>query len=109
MLPAIGRQGTPRTLLEAAASGRALIVTEGAGGGSFVRDGVEGLVVPRGDAAALAEALESLARDADLRQRLGEAARLRVLQGYTEAHVKQALRASYASLLGAHEAVGRMR
>ena len=67
-----------------------------------MRDGVEGLVVPRGDVAALAEALERLARDAELRQRLGEAARLRVLQGYTEAHVKQALAASYASLLGAH-------
>ena len=102
VLPAIGRQGTPRTLLGAAACGRALIVTEGAGGGSFVRDGVEGLVVPRGDAAALAEALERLARDGELRQRLGEAARLRVLQGYTEAHVKQALRASYASLLGTY-------
>jgi hypothetical protein len=37
-----------------------------------------------------------------MRQRLGEAARLRVLQGYTEAHVKQALAASYASMLGPH-------
>jgi glycosyltransferase involved in cell wall biosynthesis len=103
VLPALGRQGTPRTLLEAAACGRALIVTEGAGGGSFVRDGVEGLVVPCGDASALAEALERLARDGELRQRLGEAARLRVLQGYTEAHVKQALLASYASLLGVQQ------
>jgi glycosyltransferase involved in cell wall biosynthesis len=103
VLPALGRQGTPRTLLEAAACGRALIVTDGAGGRSFVRDGVEGLVVPRGDATALAEALERLARDAELRARLGEAARLRVLQGYTEAHLKQALKASYVSLLGRHQ------
>ena len=104
VLPATGRQGLPRALLEAAACGRALIVTEGAGGGSFVRDGVEGLVVPRGDAAALAEAIELLARDADLRVRLGEAARLRVLQGFTEAHVKQALQAAYLSLLASHRA-----
>jgi glycosyltransferase involved in cell wall biosynthesis len=100
VLPAPGRQGLPRPLLEAAACGRALIVSQGAGGGGFVRDGVEGLVVPGGDFAALAEALERLARDSDLRQRLGEAARLRVLQGYTEAHVRQALAASYASMLG---------
>lgn len=100
VLPALGRQGLPRPLLEAAACGRALIVSEGAGGGGFVRDGVEGLVVRGGDFVALAEALERLARDAELRQRLGEAARLRVLQGYTEAHVRQALAASYASLLG---------
>ncbi len=102
VVPALGRQGLPRPLLEAAACGRALIVSEGVGGGSFVRDGVEGLIVPGGDLAALAEALERLARDSDMRQRLGEAARLRVLQGYTEAHVKQALAASYASMLGAH-------
>lgn len=100
ILPATGRQGLPRSLLEAAACGRALIVTDGAGGGSFVRDDVEGLVVPRGDTAALAEAIEMLARDADLRVRLGEAARLRVLQGFTEAHVEQTLRAAYQSLLG---------
>ncbi len=104
ILPATGRQGLPQALLEAAACGRALIVTEGAGGGSFVRDGVEGLVVPRGDAAALAEAIELLARDADLRVRLGEAARLRVLQGFTAAHVKQALQAAYHSQLASQQA-----
>jgi glycosyltransferase involved in cell wall biosynthesis len=98
VLPALGRQGLPRSLLEAAACGRALIVTDG--GGGFVRDGVEGLLVPRGDAAALAEGLEHLARDADLRARLGEAARLRVLQGFTEAHVKQALQSAYVALFG---------
>jgi glycosyltransferase involved in cell wall biosynthesis len=56
--------------------------------------------VPPENADALATALERLARDPDLRRRMGEAARLRLLQGYTEAHVKQALRATYASLLG---------
>ena len=67
---------------------------------NFVRDGIEGLVFPSGAAAALATALERLARDASLRRRMGAAARLRVLQGYTEAHVKEALRGAYLSLLG---------
>ena len=66
---------------------------------AFVRDEVEGLVVPAGDAAALGAALERLARDAGLRQRMGTAARLRVLQGFTEAHVKEVLRGAYLSLL----------
>jgi glycosyltransferase involved in cell wall biosynthesis len=65
-----------------------------------VRNGVEGLVVAPGDATGLAEALEQVARDPGLRQRMGEAARLRVLQGYTESQVAQALRASYTALLG---------
>ncbi len=98
--PVSGRQGLPRALIEAAACGRALIVSNTAGGRAFVRDEVEGLVVPPGDASALGAALERLARDLSLRQRMGTAARLRVLQGFTEAHVKEVLRGAYLSLLG---------
>jgi len=99
--PAQSRQGLPRVVLEAAACGRALIVTDLPGGCKFVRDGVEGLVVPSRAASALADALERLARDSNLRLRMGAAARLRVLQSFTEAHVKEALRGAYMSLLGA--------
>jgi glycosyltransferase involved in cell wall biosynthesis len=98
--PARARQALPHTLLEAAACGRALVVTDTGGGRIFVRDEVEGLVVAAGDATALGAALERLARDANLRHRLGDAARLRVLQGFTEAHVKEALRGAYLSLPG---------
>jgi glycosyltransferase involved in cell wall biosynthesis len=62
---------------------------------------VEGIIVPPEDAEALANALERLARDPDLRVRMGEAARLRLLHGFTEAHVKQSLLAAYASMLAA--------
>lgn len=98
--PTRRRQGLPGVLLEAAACGRAMIVSDVPGGRGFVRDGIEGLIVPSGDTSALAAALERLARDSSLRQRMGAAARLRVLQGYTEAHVKEALRGAYLSLLG---------
>jgi glycosyltransferase involved in cell wall biosynthesis len=100
VLPARGGEGMPRALLEAAACGRPLIVTNVPGSKHFVRDGIEGFVVPPDDPVALADALECLARDPELRQRMGEAARLRVLQGFTETHVKQSLRAAYQSLLG---------
>jgi glycosyltransferase involved in cell wall biosynthesis len=99
--PAAARQGLPHALLEAAACGRALIVTDGAGGTAFVRNEAEGLIVPAGDVAALGAALERLARDADLRQRMGAAARLRVLHGFTAAHVRQVLRGAYLSLASA--------
>jgi len=99
VLPARSREGMPRALLEAAASARALVVSDVPGCRHFVRDGVEGFVVPAEDPDALAKALERLARDADLRRRMGEAARLRLLQGFTEAHVKQSLRATYAAML----------
>jgi glycosyltransferase involved in cell wall biosynthesis len=100
VLPARHGGGMPTALLEAAACARPLLVTDVPGARDFVRNGVEGLVVPPGDPAALADALQHLARDADLRERMGEAARLRMLQGYTHAHMREALRAAYQSLLG---------
>ena len=98
--PAQARQALPRPLLEAAACGRALVVTDSGGARFFVRNEVEGLVVAAGDATALGMALERLARDANLRHRMGAAARLRMLQGFTEAHVKEVLRGAYLSLPG---------
>lgn len=100
VLPARTGEGMSRALLEAAACARPLVVTNVPGSRHFVRDGVEGFVVAPEDAAALADALQRLARDPALRQRMGEAARLRLLHGFTEAHVKQSLHEAYLSLLG---------
>jgi glycosyltransferase involved in cell wall biosynthesis len=46
----------------------------GAAAGGLVRDGENGLVVPAGDGAALAQAISRLAGDASLRERMGRAA-----------------------------------
>ena len=99
VLPAMSREGMPRALLEAAASARPLVVTDVPGCRHFVTDGVEGLVVPPGDATALADALARLAGDAALRARLGSAARAKVLAGYTEAAVEAGVEAAYRALL----------
>jgi len=99
VLPARSRAGMPLALLQAAACARPLVVTDVPGCRHFVRNDVEGVVVPPGNDRALADALERLARDPDLRLRMGEAARLRLLHGFTEANVTHALRAAYASML----------
>ncbi len=99
VLPARSREGMPRALLEAAASARPLIVTDVPGCRHFVRDGIEGLIVPPANAGALAEALEKLARDPALRRKLGSAARARLLDGYTEADVRAGLGRTYRSLI----------
>jgi glycosyltransferase involved in cell wall biosynthesis len=54
----------------------------GAAAGGLVRDGETGLVVPAGDAHALAGAISRLAADAELRGRLGAAGR-RAVAAYT--------------------------
>ncbi|MDF2688635.1 MAG: glycosyltransferase family 1 protein [Microvirga sp.] len=98
-LPSRGGEGLPRTLLEAAACGRAILTTDVPGCRAFVRDGVEGFVVTPDDADALAKALVSLANEPDRVARMGEAARARVLEGFTERHVMEDLKRLYASLL----------
>ncbi len=69
------REGVPRALLEAAASGRPSIATDVPGCRDAVVDGVTGLLVPVRDPARLAEGIVKLAGDAALRSRMGNAAR----------------------------------
>ena len=67
--------GLPNVALEAMAAGKP-VVGSGVGGiPEVVRDGGNGLLVPEKDAAALAEALVTLARDPELRARLGDSGR----------------------------------
>jgi glycosyltransferase involved in cell wall biosynthesis len=74
--------GLPNTLLEAMAAGRAVVASRVAGIPDVVTDGVNGLLVPPGDAAALRAALGRMIGDDALRSRLGAAARATVLERY---------------------------
>lgn len=100
-LPSRGGEGLPRTLLEAASCGRALLTTDVPGCRTLVRDGTEGLLVPADDAPALAAAMLRLSADPALVAAMGEAARRRILEGgFTEAAVARAVSGLYAELLG---------
>jgi glycosyltransferase involved in cell wall biosynthesis len=56
----------------------------------LVREGEEGLHVPEGDAAALAAAIERLAKDPERRAAMGRSARARVVERYSWArHCEQ--------------------
>jgi glycosyltransferase involved in cell wall biosynthesis len=98
VVPSRGGEGMPRAMLEAAGCGRSLIVTDVPGCRHFVRDGVDGLVIPVDNAVALADALERLHDDRALAQRCGAAARARVLDGFTEAQVQNAIADGYRRL-----------
>lgn len=81
------REGFPRALLEAAASGRPMVATDVPGCREIVRHGVTGLLVPVRDATALADAIERLATDRDARERFGNAARRMVEERFSESVV----------------------
>jgi glycosyltransferase involved in cell wall biosynthesis len=100
ILPSRGGEGLPRTILEAAACGRAILTTDVPGCRSFVRDGQDGMVVPVNDATALARALVALAGTPRLAERMGENARARLLDGHTERDVMNGVKALYLGLLG---------
>ena len=87
-----------RSLLEAMASQVPVVATRVGGQPEVVEDGVTGLLVPPGDPTALADAVWSLARDAERRQRLGEAGRRRADELFgVSAHVSRIV-ALYDSL-----------
>lgn len=83
------REGTPRILLEAAAIGKPIVTTDVPGCREVVTDGVNGFLVPVRDAEALAEALEKLILDEELRQRFGMAG-VEHVQDFEEGKVIQA-------------------
>ena len=64
------REGLPKSLIEAAACGCALITTDVSGCRSVVTDGVDGLLVPVRDSTGLANAIASLQDDPVLARRL---------------------------------------
>ncbi|SAI27078.1 glycosyltransferase [Bordetella ansorpii] len=69
------REGLPKSLLEAAACGRAVITTDVPGCRDAITPDETGLLVPARDSAALAAAIARLATDDALRQRMGFAGR----------------------------------
>ncbi|NIU05471.1 MAG: glycosyltransferase family 4 protein [Gammaproteobacteria bacterium] len=99
VLPTTYGEGVPKSLLEAAACGRPIVATDTTGCREVVQDGVTGLLVPPRDAAKLADALERLALNADLRRRMGRAARELVERELSEDVVVARTMALYRSLV----------
>jgi glycosyltransferase involved in cell wall biosynthesis len=72
------RDGLPNVVLEAMSSGRPVVASDVGAVSSAVVDGRTGVLVPPNDSEALAGALEFLADQPDMRERLGREARARV-------------------------------
>ena len=73
----------PLVILEAMGAGLPVVTTAEGGIPDMVRDGVDGLICPKGDPAALADALERLLADAGLRTRMGESGQIRYRELFT--------------------------
>lgn len=92
--------GAPTTLLEAATLGRPIVASSVAGIRGLFEDGEQIVLVPPGNANALAAAVASILDDPLSARRMGERARKRSLEEYTTAATVARHRELYAGLAG---------
>jgi glycosyltransferase involved in cell wall biosynthesis len=101
-------EGTPVTLIEALAAKVPVVATDVGGVRDVVVDGEGGFLVPAGDVAGVSDRLGRLARDPDLRERLGETGSAFVQERYSVPRLVRDMDTLYRSLLAQHdERLGR--
>jgi len=93
------RDGIPNVLVEAMAMGIPVISTAISGIPELIDHGINGLLVPQKDDAALANALEIYLKDPDLRARLGQAGRKKVCAHFDSEKTNRALKDLFVSCL----------
>jgi glycosyltransferase involved in cell wall biosynthesis len=76
------REGTPRSVLEAMSSGRAIITTDAPGCRETVQNGVNGILVKPRDSADLAEAMARLTESNEIRAEMGRTSRILAEEKY---------------------------
>jgi glycosyltransferase involved in cell wall biosynthesis len=101
VLPSLS-EGLPLVVLEAMAMGKPIAATRLAGTAEAVRDGIDGFLVPPADANALEDALERLAENPSLRQRMGAAGRQRALADFCVDRVARKVVQLYERILIQH-------
>ncbi|MCX6626692.1 MAG: glycosyltransferase family 4 protein [Candidatus Solibacter sp.] len=90
----------PRSVLEALRAGLPVVASAVGGIGEAVADGASGLLVPAGNPAALAAAVHKLLADAELRERMGAAARASYERRFRLEYMVDSTAAIYVTLLG---------
>ena len=93
-------EGFGLTLIEAMAAGAALVAARAGAAETVVVDGETGVLVPTGDAAALAAALEPLMRDPERVRQMGKKARARVVAEFSIEGEAERIAAVYRGVLG---------
>ncbi|MCP5142376.1 MAG: glycosyltransferase family 4 protein [Gammaproteobacteria bacterium] len=91
-------EGLPMSMLEAMAAGLPVVVTSVGAIPEALVDGEDGVIVPPGDSAALARALDDLLADAGKRGRIAAAGRAKVERDYSVARVARDVDAIYEAL-----------
>jgi len=92
-------EGFPNALLEAMASSRAVIATRTGGIPELIENGLDGLLVPVGSSGALADKICALIKNSDMRNALGQAARLKIERDFSPARMVEDYKRLYREQL----------
>jgi glycosyltransferase involved in cell wall biosynthesis len=95
--PSVWPEPLSRVIIEAMHFGRPVVATAVGGSPEAVEDGVTGLLVPKADPVALADAIVVLLRHPARRERMGAAAQARVAAVFSEDKIVAALLDAYAA------------
>jgi len=97
-------EGNPLAVMEAMAAGLPVIATAVGGVPELVASGVEGILVPAGNSAALTDALRSLAGDSSRRSEMARAARTKAMSAFNVDRMAQGYAKLYREALNSRTA-----
>lgn len=98
-MPSIEREGFPKAVIEAMAQGIVPIVTRVGGMPEIVQHNVNGLIIPPGDPAAMARAVDHLMDNPDKRHAMGKMARQTIAEQFSTRQMIEQTVEMFAGLL----------
>jgi len=101
VLPSLKNEGFPNAVMEAMAASVPVVATDTGGASELVIDGLTGYMVQPGDAAALGDRIGWLCNDAEVRRKMGEAGRQRIVDHFTSNQMARKFEALYSELVDA--------
>jgi glycosyltransferase involved in cell wall biosynthesis len=104
--PSVQQEGLPTAILEAEAAGLPILASDIGGTSETLEVGETGLLVPPGDAQALADAIAELSANYERCKRMGEAARRRIETHFSLDRMIDEVCAVYDQAMAAYEPKG---
>jgi L-malate glycosyltransferase len=99
VLPSLKNEGFPNSVMEAMAASLPVVATDTGGTPELVSDGLTGYLVPPADSQALQDRLGKLCADGELRKKMGEAGRQKVIERFTADRMVRRFEHLYEALL----------
>lgn len=94
------REGFPNTVLEAGAMGLPCIVTDINGSREIIQQGINGVIIPSKDTAALEQAMIDILNNTEKRTAMSQNARPLIMSRFEKSYVQQCLMEYYEEVLG---------